>query len=135
MKTYDDLTKEDKDKTHAFLGAISVFNQHLIHDSITTLAFLMVITIMSLSITTMGFCIIDVSINVAKFMIVYGIIILAFGLVISLVFVLLRLIKKEKLSKELYLAFGMESARDDIFQITDEDLKTLKRGWKKKVSK
>lgn len=112
MKTFEDLTKEEKDKIQMYLKIRSLSNTRIY-----------------------------VIIFVAMMMYIPGIILLfasdlsLFFLGIALVFmavvsVLFAFFIKETDNKYLQLSFGIETLMEDAFKIKKEDINSLKRVWR-----
>lgn len=109
MKTYEDLTKAEKEKLHTYLQYISFLNTSTI-----------MVILFGLLIFLTGYALIFV------FIIPVVMIVGMFFIMVGIVLVFFALINNITDKKHLFLIFGYKSMFSDIFDIKKKDIKKVK---------
>ena len=131
MKTYNDLSKEDKDKFMSYSITKSHVNATLNSNFMVAFMFLLFVVVFTSSITLVGLNLLQINIDTAISVINISFVSSMIGMFlffIMLVYVIVY--KKEMYEKTLYAMYEIEP--NDIFDIKEKDLKKIVRSWKKK---
>lgn len=133
VKKYDELSGAEQDKVNAFLTATKFASNKTDMNFILSFAYLIFMVAIGLSVSLMGAMLTIRSLGLGLDMIIAGMCFVAIGIGFFIFLVIASLFVKEKMSKELYLMFGIKSLAKDIFEIEKSDLRNLKWNWRKVV--
>ena len=133
VKKYDELSGADKDKVGAFLTATRLASNKTDLNFILSFAYLIFMSTIGLSTSIIGAMLTIRSLGLGLDMIIAGMYFVAIGIGFFIFLVIASLLIKEKMSKELYLMFGIKSLAKDIFEMEKSDLRNLKWNWRKVV--
>lgn len=133
VKKYDELSGAEQDKVDAFLAALKLASNKTDLNFILSFAYLIFMVAIGLSVSLIGAMLTIRSLGLGLDMIIAGMYFVAIGIGFFIFLVIASLLIKEKMSKELYLMFGIKSLAKDIFEMEKSDLRNLKWNWRKVV--
>lgn len=133
MKRYDELSGAEQDKVDAFLTASRFVSNKTDMNFILSFAYLIFMVAIGFSVSIIGAILTIRSLELGLDMIIAGMYFVVIGIGFFIFLVIAVFFIKEKMSKELYLMFGIKSLAKDIFEMDKSDLRNLKWNWRKVV--
>jgi len=139
MKTYDDLTKEEKSKFNGFLNLKSLMKQDFYNTATISFIFLIITELIGALITILSFHLIHIGytaenlnlMDSASNVLTAGLSIFLFGMIVFLFILVLGFWRQQKDKKLLYSIFEIENISKDLMEIEKGDLKKIKLKYQK----
>lgn len=140
MKKYDELSCDEKDKLDSYLRlemlntSDEAFAHNMTRHILNVFLVLFGLTVIALLFLVDMFIKTDSELALEIFydLFPFSVFTISFGVIIYMILTGLIFYVMKIRRKKTFLAFDIEKVFDDVFEITNEDIKTVKVGFKRK---